>query len=62
MLMSQYVLCYDRKADSENMLMTQAMRKALWEERFAVYDRVILRIQFPDHMVVQGVFRPRETG
>lgn len=44
------------------MLMTGAMRKAMWEARFAGYERAVLRIHFPAHVIVQAVFRPRETG
>ncbi len=49
-------------ADSEGMLITQSMRKAIWEARFAGYERAVLRIHFAGHIIVQAVFRPRETG
>ena len=38
------------------------MREAELEERHEQYDRVVMRIQFPDGLVLQGCFRPRETG
>ena len=44
------------------MLMTSAMRKAAFEEKFEKYKYVAIRIQFSDRMVLQGIFRPRETG
>ena len=43
-------------------LMTQSMRRARLEEVYSQYERVIIRIQFPDKLVLQGLFRPRETG
>ena len=43
-------------------LMTQSLRRARLEEEYSQYDRVIIRIQFPDKLVLQGLFRPRETG
>ncbi|XP_041363543.1 tether containing UBX domain for GLUT4-like [Gigantopelta aegis] len=41
-------------------LMTQAMRQARLEEHYAKYDKVVIRIQFPDRVVLQGLFNPRE--
>ena len=49
-------------AMSEQPLMTQSMRKADLEAKYARYSKVIIRIQFPDRLVLQGVFRARETG
>ncbi|XP_052262738.1 tether containing UBX domain for GLUT4-like [Dreissena polymorpha] len=42
-------------------LMTSAMRKAHLEELYGKYERVVIRVQFHDKLVLQGVFRPRET-
>lgn len=42
-------------------LMTRAMRQADVEEQLNKYERTIIRVQFPDRMVLQGVFRPSET-
>ena len=43
-------------------LMTSSLRKAKLEEVYSNYERVIIRVQFPDKLVLQGLFRPRETG
>ena len=43
-------------------LMTSSLRKAKLEEEYSKYERVIIRVQFPDKLVLQGLFRPRETG
>ncbi|KAK7506350.1 hypothetical protein BaRGS_00002462, partial [Batillaria attramentaria] len=50
-----------RQASSERPLMTEAMRMAKMEEQHQYYDFVVLRVQFPDGLVLQGCFRPRET-
>ena len=42
--------------------MTSTMRKQMEEERISKYPRVVIRVQFPDRLVLQGVFRPRETS
>ncbi|XP_071107777.1 tether containing UBX domain for GLUT4-like [Haliotis cracherodii] len=49
----------DSQADAP--LMTQAMRQARLEERYSKYKKVVIRVQFPDKLVLQGMFRPRET-
>jgi len=38
------------------------MRRAKLEEQYSKYERVVIRIQFQDKLVLQGLFRPRETG
>jgi len=43
-------------------LMTSALRKAKMEEIYSKYEHVVIRVQFQDKLVLQGVFRPRETG
>lgn len=55
-------MCVCVCSDNDTMLMTGAMRKAMWEARFAGYERAVLRVHFPAHVIVQAVFRPRETG
>ncbi|XP_064636841.1 tether containing UBX domain for GLUT4-like isoform X2 [Lineus longissimus] len=45
----------------EQPLMTRAMRQSAMEEKFSKYKRVVIRVQFPDKMVLQGLFRPKET-
>ena len=42
--------------------MTESMRQAELEEKHRQYEFVIMRIQFPDGLILQGCFRPRETG
>ncbi|XP_069124514.1 tether containing UBX domain for GLUT4-like [Argopecten irradians] len=50
-----------KKTESDQMLMTQSMREMKQEEKYSKYQRVVIRIQFPDKLVVQGLFRPKET-
>lgn len=38
------------------------MRRAKLEEQYSKYERVVIRIQFQDKLVLQGLFKPRETG
>ncbi|XP_012942287.1 tether containing UBX domain for GLUT4 [Aplysia californica] len=45
----------------EQPLMTQSLRNAQAEAAFDHYDRVVIRIQFPDRLVLQAFFRPREN-
>ena len=42
--------------------MTLSMRKAKLESIYSKYDQVVIRIQFSDKLILQGFFRPRETG
>lgn len=49
-------------SDTEQPLMTQSMRRAKLEEQYSKYERVVIRIQFQDKLVLQGLFKPRETG
>ncbi|XP_067673593.1 tether containing UBX domain for GLUT4-like [Haliotis asinina] len=55
----------DLQKNVENLadapLMTQSMRQARLEERYSKYKKVVIRVQFPDKLVLQGMFRPRET-
>lgn len=59
------ILMSDQKkklnALEDQPLMTSALRKSKLEEEYSQYDRVIIRIQFPDRLVLQGLFKPRET-
>ncbi|OWF56530.1 Tether containing UBX domain for GLUT4 [Mizuhopecten yessoensis] len=56
-------LMIDRQKETENeqMLMTQSMRELKQEEKCSKYQRGVIRVQFPDKLVVQGLFRPKET-
>jgi len=42
--------------------MTQAYRQQHVEAEMSKYKRVIVRVQFPDRLVMQAVFRTTETG
>ncbi|KAK3703121.1 hypothetical protein RRG08_002979 [Elysia crispata] len=41
-------------------LLTTAMRNERMESMFDNYDRIVIRVQFPDRSILQGLFRPRE--
>ena len=43
-------------------MMTKSMRLAAKEARMSHYERVVIRVSFPEKVVVQGLFRIRETG
>lgn len=45
----------------EQPLMTQSMRLLQLEQKYGHYERVVVRVQFPDKMVLQGLFKPKET-
>ncbi|XP_053094042.1 tether containing UBX domain for GLUT4 isoform X2 [Pangasianodon hypophthalmus] len=51
----------ERRALEEAPLMTQSLREAQKKEKMDRYPKVVLRIQFPDRLVLQGFFRPLET-
>jgi len=42
--------------------MTQASRQMRIEADMSKYKRVIIRVQFPDRVVMQVLLRPTETG
>jgi len=42
--------------------MTQASRRMRIEAEMSRYKRVIIRVQFPDRLVMQALFRTTETG
>jgi len=46
----------------EEQLMTQASRRMRFEAEMSRYKRVIIRVQFPDRLVMQALFRTTETG
>ncbi|CAG5129046.1 unnamed protein product, partial [Candidula unifasciata] len=41
-------------------LMTKSMRQAQAEAFFDQYERIVIRVQFPERLTLQGLFRPRE--
>jgi len=42
--------------------MTQSSRQMHVEAEMSKYKRVVIRIQFPDRLVMQALFRTMETG
>ena len=46
----------------ESPLMTQSLKREQAEAAFDCYERIIIRVQFPDRLVLQALFRPREKG
>ncbi|XP_023815617.1 tether containing UBX domain for GLUT4 [Oryzias latipes] len=51
----------ERKLMEEAPLMTKSLREAQMKEKMERYPKVVLRVQFPDRHVLQGLFRPLET-
>lgn len=51
-----------RYADENAPLMTSSMRQARLEDSAAKYDSAVIRFHFPDKLVLQAKFKPRETG
>uniref|UniRef100_A0A8C2JDQ9 ASPSCR1 tether for SLC2A4, UBX domain containing n=1 Tax=Cyprinus carpio TaxID=7962 RepID=A0A8C2JDQ9_CYPCA len=51
-----------RKALEEAPLVTKSLRESQMKEKLDRYPKVVLRVQFPDRRVLQGFFRPLETG
>ncbi|KAI2658923.1 Tether containing UBX domain for GLUT4 [Labeo rohita] len=52
----------ERKALEEAPLMTKSLRESQMKEKLDRYPKVALRVQFPDRHILQGFFRPLETG
>ena len=55
-----YLCC--RRELFDQPLMTQASRQMRIEAEMSRYKRVIIRVQFPDRLVMQALFRTTETG
>lgn len=53
-------LCKQSEADQP--LLTRSMIQERLESKYAKYQQVVVRVQFPDKVVLQGLFRPKETG
>ena len=53
---------YCRRELFDKPLMTQASRQMRIEAEMSRYKRVIIRVQFPDRLVMQALFRTTETG
>uniref|UniRef100_A0A8C8XLZ8 ASPSCR1 tether for SLC2A4, UBX domain containing n=1 Tax=Panthera leo TaxID=9689 RepID=A0A8C8XLZ8_PANLE len=52
----------ERKRLEEAPLVTKAFREAQKREKLERYPKVVLRVLFPDRYILQGFFRPNETG
>jgi len=50
-----------RTASADAPLLTSAMRERREEDKYANYHRTLIRIHFPNRMILQGLFRLRET-
>ncbi|KAL3875966.1 hypothetical protein ACJMK2_033860 [Sinanodonta woodiana] len=50
-----------REEEQNQPLMTKALRQAQLEVKYSKYTKVVIRLQFPDRLVLQGVFKPTET-
>lgn len=50
----------DRKQADSAPLMTRAMREVREESEMYKYDKVVVRVKFPDRLVLQAFFRPME--
>ncbi|XP_033747071.1 tether containing UBX domain for GLUT4-like [Pecten maximus] len=50
-----------KQTENDQMLITQSMRELKREEKYSKYQRVVIRVQFPDKLVLQGLFKPKET-
>jgi len=55
-------LLHCRRDLAEQPLMTAASRRTRLEVEMSRYKRVIVRVQFPDRLVMQALFRTTETG
>ena len=51
-----------RRAESDQPLITTALREQQKEARMEKYPRVIIRVHFPERIMLQGVFNVRESG
>lgn len=60
MLLCSYLIL--RKQSENAPLLTASMRQAKLEDNFSKYKHAVIRFNFPDKMVLQAKFRPRETG
>ena len=61
----RFVVCISGcvcRVDGEQPLMTAALRQQQKEARMEKYPRVILRVHFPERIMLQGVFNVRESG
>ncbi|XP_078355807.1 uncharacterized protein LOC144640577 [Oculina patagonica] len=52
----------ERKQADSAPLMTRAMREVRQEAEMYKHDKVVVRVKFPDRLVLQAFFRPMEKG
>lgn len=45
----------------EQPLITKSLRESMKNERYCKYEQVVIRVQFPNYLVLQGFFKPKET-
>ena len=45
----------------EQSLMTKSLRESVKNEKYSKYKQVVIRVQFPNYLVLQGFFKPKET-
>ena len=50
------------RTEMDQPLMTAALRQQQKEVRMQKYPRVIIRVHFPERIMLQGVFNVRESG
>lgn len=50
-----------KKVEADQPLLTRSMIQERLESKYAKYQQVVVRVQFPDKVVLQGLFRPKET-
>ena len=60
--MNVVITCYCRAKEEDAPLMTSSMRQARLEASLDKYKHAVIRFHFPDQLVLQAKFRPRETG
>ncbi|XP_062591287.1 tether containing UBX domain for GLUT4-like [Saccostrea cucullata] len=49
------------KSETDQPLLTRSMVQDRLESQYSKYQHVVIRVQFPDKVVLQGLFRPKET-
>ena len=53
---------HKEKSELSQMLLTQEMRDRLATKHAKKFKYCVIRIKFPDELILQGTFRPHETG
>ncbi|XP_072168357.1 tether containing UBX domain for GLUT4-like [Diadema setosum] len=50
-----------QSSETERDLETRAMRERREEQKMSQYEKVVVRVHFPERVILQGFFRPHET-